>query len=154
MGKMPMQQWYPDTHIADTANLTLEEQGAYRLLMDNMWIKGGHLRDNDKEIARTLRISVKRWQKIKLKLADYLTIELGLITQKRIQKDYQKACETSKKNKENGKKGGQKTAEKLKSTQANALASNGDSATGAPRLHGQARSLGEVINQLELELEP
>ena len=151
MGKMPMQQWYPDAHIADTANLTLEEQGAYRLLMDNMWIKGGSIRNDDKEIARMLRISVKRWQKIRLKLADYLIIELGIISQKRIQKDYKEACEKSKKNAENGKKGGQKTAEKLKSTQANALASNGDSATGAPRLRGQARSLGEVINQLELE---
>lgn len=151
MGKMPMQQWFPDAHIADTANLTLEEQGAYRLLMDNMWIKGGSIRNDDKEIARMLRISVKRWQKIRLKLADYLIIELGIISQKRIQKDYKEACEKSKKNAENGKIGGQKTAEKFKSTQANALASNGDSATGAPRLRGQARSLGEVINQLELE---
>ena len=151
MGKMPMQQWYPDTHIADTANLTLEEQGAYRLLMDNMWIKGGSIRNDDKEIARMLRISVKRWQKIRLKLADYLIIELGIISQKRIRKDYKEACEKSKKNTENGKIGGQKTAEKFKSAQANALASNGDSAIGAPRLRGQARSLGEVINQLELE---
>lgn len=151
MGKMPMQQWFPDAHIADTANLTLEEQGAYRLLMDNMWIKGGSIRNDDKEIARMLRISVKRWQKIRIKLADYLIIELGIISQKRIQKDYKEACEKSKKNTENGKIGGQKTAEKFKSAQANALASNGDSAAGAPRLRGQARSLGEVINQLELE---
>ena len=26
MSKVPMQQWYPDTHIADTANLTLEDR--------------------------------------------------------------------------------------------------------------------------------
>lgn len=151
MGKMPMQQWFPDAHIADTANLTLEEQGAYRLLMDNMWIKGGSIRNDDKEIARMLRISVKRWLKIKLRLADYLIIDLERITQKRIQKDYKKACETSKKNAENGKIGGQKTAEKFKSSQANALASNGDFAHGAPRLRGQARQIGEVLNQLELE---
>lgn len=151
MSKMPMQPWYPDAHIADTANLTLEEQGAYRLLMDNMWIKRGAIRNDDKEIARLLRISVKRWQKIKLKLADYLIIELGIISQKRIQKDYKRACETSKKNAENGKVGGLKTADKFKSAQATALASSGDFATGAPRLRGQARPLGEVINQLELK---
>ena len=150
MSKIPMQQWYPDTHIADTANLTLEEQGAYRLLMDHMWIKGGSIRNDDKEVARMLRISVKRWQKIKLKLADYLIIELGIISQKRLQRDYKRACEISKKNAENGKVGGLKTAEKFKTSQATALASNGDSATYAPRLRGQARPLGEVMNQLEL----
>ncbi len=44
------------------------------------------------------------------------------ITQKRILKDYKKACETSKKNAENGKVGGLKTAEKWKSSQATAPA--------------------------------
>jgi len=151
MSKIPMQQWYPDSHIADTANLTLEEQGAYRLLMDHMWIKGGSIRNDDKEVARLLRISVKRWQKIKLKLADYLVIELGIITQKRILKDYKKACETSKKNAENGKVGGLKTAEKWKSSQATAPANNTDFAPSAPRLPGLARPLSEVVNQLELK---
>ena len=151
MSKMPMQQWYPDAHIADTANLTLEEQGAYRLLMDNMWIKGGCIRNDDKEVARMLRISVKRWKKLKCKLVDYLIIDLGIISQKRVQKDYKRACETSKKNAENGKVGGLKTAEKFKTPQATALAGNGDFAISAPRLRGQARPLGEVINQLELK---
>lgn len=151
MSKIPMQPWYPDTHIADTYNLTLEEQGAYRLLMDNMWVKRGAIRNDDKEVARMLRISVKRWLKIKLRLAEYLIIDLERITQKRLQKDYKEACEKSKKNAENGKIGGQKTAEKFKSAQANALASNGDFAHGAPRLRGQARQIGEVLNQLELK---
>lgn len=150
MSKMPMQPWYPDAHIADTANLTLEEQGAYRLLMDHMWIKGGAIRNNDKEVARLLRISIKRWKKIREQLAEYLILELGIISQKRIQKDYKKACEISKQNKENGKAGGRKTAEKWKNAQATALADEGDSATGAHRLHGQARPLSEVMNQLEL----
>ncbi len=74
MGKIPMQQWYPDAHIADTGTLTLEEKGAYRLLMDHLWIKGVHLQDNDKDVARLLRIPVKKWQKIKVRLSDYLLI--------------------------------------------------------------------------------
>lgn len=151
MSKIPMQQWYPDAHIADTANLTLEEQGAYRLLMDHLWIKGGCIKDNDKEVARLLRISVKRWQKIKRKLADYLIFDEGIITQKRLQKDYQKVCEISKKNAENGKVGGLKTAEKWKSSQATALADVPNSAICQPRLSGQPRLLGEVVNQLELK---
>jgi len=152
MSKMPMQPWFPDAHIADTANLTLEEQGAYRLLMDHMWIKRGAIRNDDKEVARMLRISVKRWQKIKGRLADYLIIDLGIISQKRVQRDYQRACEISKKNAENGKVGGSRTAEKFKTHQATALASSGDFATTAPRLRGQARHIGELLNQPELHL--
>lgn len=151
MSKMPMQQWYPDAHIADTANLTLEEQGAYRLLMDNMWIKGGCIRNDDKEVARMLRITVKRWLKIKQRLGDYLFIDLGIITQKRLQRDYKRACEICKKNAENGKVGGLRTAEKFKTFQATALAGNSDSASSAPRLHGHARHVSELFNQPELK---
>ena len=150
MSKVPMQQWFPDTHIAHTFNLTLEEQGAYRLLMDNMWIKGGSIRDDDKEVARMLRISVKRWQRLKLKLADYLTINMNIITQKRLQEDYNKVRENSKKNSENGKIGGQKTAENWKNAKATALANNDASATSAPRIKGQVRHISELLPQPDL----
>jgi hypothetical protein len=151
MGKIPMQQWYPDAHIADTANLTLEEQGAYRLLMDHMWIKGGSLKNDDKEIARLLRISVKKWQKLKPKLEGYLLIYESILTHKRIQKDYKKACETSKINAENGRLGGLKTAEKWQSSQATALASSTSFAPSARRANGHAKPIGDVLNQLKLE---
>lgn len=147
-----MQQWYPDAHIADTANLSLEEQGAYRLLMDHMWIKGGTLKNDDKEIARLLRISIKKWQKLKPKLEGYLLIWEGVITQKRLQNDYKKACETSKVNAENGRLGGLKTAEKWKSAQATALASSTSLAPSARRANGHAQSLGDVLNHLKLDL--
>ena len=151
MSKIPMQQWYPDTHIADTANLTLEEQGAYRLLMDHMWIKGGTIRNNDKEIARLLRISIKRWKKLKLALADYLVIELGTISQKRLKRDYQNAINKSKTNAANGKLGGMKTAEKWETHQANALANSTAGAGAKRRGGGSSRHISDVVNQLELE---
>lgn len=151
MGKIPMQQWYPDAHIADTGTLTLEEQGAYRLLMDHLWIKGGHLPDNDKDVARLLRVPVKKWQKIKVRLSDYLLIHEGIITQKRLQKDYQSAIKKSAINAQNGGKGGRKTAENWKSNQANALAKDG--AGGGARRHtnGSGRHIGDVLDQLELD---
>ena len=46
---------------------------------------------------------------------------------------------------ENGKIGGQKTAEKLKSVQANALASNGDFATGAHGFVGRRDKLARCL---------
>jgi uncharacterized protein YdaU (DUF1376 family) len=75
-----------------------------------MWIKGSYLKDDDKEMARLLRISIKKWQKIKPKLIDYLIFCDGSITQKRLQRDYQNVCERSKQNAENGRTGGLKTA--------------------------------------------
>lgn len=153
MGKIPMQQWYPDAHIADTALLSLEEQGAYRLLLDNMWIKGGHLPDNDKEIARLLRISVKKWQKLKPSLEDYLLIDKGNITQERLQRDYKSAMDKSKTNAENGRKGGQKTAENWKSNQANAVAKDGGGGRARRRTNGHPQHISASLEKLELELE-
>ncbi len=150
MGKIPMQQWYPDAHIADTGTLTLEEQGAYRLLMDHLWIKGGHLPDNDKEIARLLRIPVKKWQKIKVRLDGYLLIAEGNITQKRLQRDYKSAVNKSKTNAENGRKGGQKTAENWKSNQANAVAKDGGGGRARRRTNGQPQHISASMEKLEL----
>lgn len=150
MGKIPMQQWYPDAHIADTGTLTLEEQGAYRLLMDHLWIKGGHLPDNDKEIARLLRIPVKKWQKIKARLGDYLLIAEGIITQKRLQHDYQYAVQKSRTNAENGRKGGQKTAENWKSGQANAVAKDRGGGGARRRTNGQPQHISASLKKLEL----
>jgi uncharacterized protein YdaU (DUF1376 family) len=151
MGKIPMQQWYPDAHIADTAMLTLEEQGAYRLLLDHLWIKGGHLNDDDKEIARLLRISTKRWLKLKLKLTGYLYFCEGIITQKRLQRDYQSAVRKSAINAQNGGKGGRKTAENWKSSQANAVAKDGKPAGAKRRTNGSGRHIADVLDQLKLE---
>ncbi|MDG1287860.1 MAG: DUF1376 domain-containing protein [Rickettsiales bacterium] len=151
MGKIPMQQWYLDAHISDTGTLTLEEQGAYRLLMDHLWIKGGHLPDNDKDVARLLRIPVKKWQKIKVRLSDYLLIYEGVITQKRLQKDYQSAIKKSAINAQNGGKGGRKTAENWKSTQANAVAKDGAVGGARRRTNGSGRHISDVLDQLELD---
>lgn len=118
MSKMPMQPWFPDSNIADTAMLTLEEQGAYRLLLDHLWIKGGYLKDDDKDTARLLRITTRKWRTLKPRLVPYLCFVDGRITQKRLLLDYNKACEISRKNAENGRKGGLKSAENLKTTQA------------------------------------
>ena len=150
MGTIPMQQWYPDAHIADTALLKLEEQGEYRLLLDHMWIKGGYLKDDDKEVARLLRISTKKWQKIKPKLIDYLIFCEGSITQKRLQRDYKNVCERSKQNAENGRTGGLKTAENWKTLKANAPAQGEASATAKRRGDGSPQKLSGVLEQLEL----
>jgi len=128
-------------------SLPLEEQGAYRLLLDHMWIKGGHLKNDDKEIARTLRITVKKWQKIKPRLAEYLQIDKGNITQKRLQDDYQNAVTRSEINAKDGKTGGLKSAENRKAHQANATAQGDLLAPANQRTHGSTRHIREVLKK-------
>jgi uncharacterized protein YdaU (DUF1376 family) len=154
MGSVPMQQWYPDSHVADTGSLNLEQQGAYRLLMDHMWIKGGCLPDDDQIIARYLRIDVRKWRRLKGELAGFLLIQEGIITQKRLQRDYQDAKSKSKTNAENGAKGGRKTAEKWQIARANALAKDEQGATASRSSNGSGQHIGDVLQQLELEPKP
>lgn len=154
MSKIPMQQWFPDAHIADTALLNLEQQGAYRLLLDNMWIKGGYIKNDDKEIARMLRITVKKWQKVKPFLEDYLLFFEGNITQKRLIYDYYKVIKNKKDNTENGSKGGQKTKEIWEKLQKVATAQDDLFARAEKRIEGSSRHISEVLPHLELKPEP
>ena len=146
--KIPMQPWFPDTHIADTALLNLEEQGAYRLLLDHMWISGGVLEDNDKSIARRLRVSTQKWQKLKQKLATYLMFCEGNITQKRLLDDYENVMKNIKTKIENGGKGGRQTAENWKRLKAGAAAEDDLFAAVKNRSGGSSRSIGEVLGKL------
>lgn len=145
--KVPMQPWFPDTHIADTALLNLEQQGAYRLLLDHMWISGGCLRDDDKAIARRLRISTRKWQKLKEELRDYLTVDEGMITQKRLQTDYAEAVKRSQENAKNGSEGGRKTAENRKRLEAIAAAQGDLLATAERRSNGPTKHISEVLKK-------
>jgi uncharacterized protein YdaU (DUF1376 family) len=38
MSRTPFMPFYPDAYLADTAQLTLEEQGAYMRLLCYLWI--------------------------------------------------------------------------------------------------------------------
>jgi uncharacterized protein YdaU (DUF1376 family) len=145
--KIPMQPWFPDTHIADTALLNLEQQGAYRLLLDHMWISGGCLADDDKAIARRLRISTRKWQRLKQQLADYLIVYEGIITQKRLQDDYAYAIKRSADNAKNGGEGGRKTAENWKRLKANATAEDDLFATAKRRSNGSTKHISEVLEK-------
>ena len=122
MTDLPYMRWFPDTILADTSWLTLEESGAYRILLDNMWINGTWLPDDDKKIARLLRVSPRKWQTIKSNIAHLFFYKDGQFTQKRLAAEIIEARRKLEVWRNNGQKGGLKRAENLKTTQANALA--------------------------------
>ena len=84
--------FFTEAYLADTQHLSLEEQGAYMRLLCFMWMRGGYLRDDDKELSRLLGLHVNKWKKIRETLGAFLQKHPPhLLTQKRLIHEYQKA---------------------------------------------------------------
>lgn len=64
MSKAPSMPLFCGDYLKDTPDLSLEEHGAYLLLLMYTWSNGCRpLPDDDDRIARRLRITKERWQK-------------------------------------------------------------------------------------------
>jgi uncharacterized protein YdaU (DUF1376 family) len=114
MSKLPSMPFLVDKYLADTTKLTLEEHGAYCLLIMHMWKGGGFIDDDDTGNARTLGVTTREWAKIKVRLSPFLIFTGGRITQKRVQEQWNWAIDRSAKQAARGKKGGLANAEKLR----------------------------------------
>ena len=97
---------FVDSYLADTTHLSTEEHGAYLLLLMAMWQRNGSVPDDDKDNARMTGLSLTKWKRTKIRLANLLQIEGGEITQKRLKKEYKYVQEKREKNKQNGALGG------------------------------------------------
>ena len=69
MPRRPWYKWYPADYMADTMFLTLEESGAYRALLDALWIYGP-LPTNPTSLAKVWaqdpRKSARLWTKLRV----------------------------------------------------------------------------------------
>lgn len=107
MSDIPYIPFYPDAFLADTAMLTLEEKGAYFVVLCYMWINGAELPDDDLKLSRILGITPTKWKNLRLNLNHFFSYtENGFLTQKRLKKEWEKANNIRKKYSENGRKGG------------------------------------------------
>jgi uncharacterized protein YdaU (DUF1376 family) len=95
MSKLLSMPFLVDKYLADTDHLSLEEHGAYCLLLFRMWQRGGSLPDQDKDLARMLGVSQNAWKKLKSRLGNFFEFHGGLIMQKRLQKQWNYAMENS-----------------------------------------------------------
>ena len=94
MSRNPYMPLYIEAFLADTAGLTLEEQGAYIRLLCHMWINCGKLVDNNKVIARILGVHVNKWLKIRQNLEGYLPSNPpGYLSNPRLQKELDRVNE-------------------------------------------------------------
>lgn len=76
-------------YIADTQHLSLQQHGAYLLILMTMWRHGGWIDDDDKKLARICKLtSVSRWKKIAPAIRALLVERDGKLSQKRLLKEY------------------------------------------------------------------
>ena len=85
-----MPVWLKDRRAA-VATLTKAEHSAFDYLEMLFWERSGVIPDNDRDIARELRISVKQWQTFRGVLLKQCTVSGGLITHPRIVAEVSKA---------------------------------------------------------------
>ena len=109
----PWYRRFPDNFIAGTVGLTLEEKGAYSLVLDLMYVRGGPVPDEPRYIAGVCNCSVRKWNAIRAKLIDLgkLYVVDGFLTNDRAEKEIENSLKDAQERAENGSKGGFKTAE-------------------------------------------
>jgi len=105
---LPFMRFWPGDYLKDTSDLSVEEHGAYLLVLLHMWQAGGTLPDDDAKNARRLGVSRRNWLRYKEALSPYLTIYGSegqrLITQKRLQVEMNIAVENSARQTEKARK--------------------------------------------------
>lgn len=137
MSARPWYRRFPDNFIGGTASLTLEEKGAYSLVLDLMYVRGGPIPDEPRYIAGVCNCSVRKWKAIRQRLIDLGKIEVvdGCLVNRRAEKEIENAAKTAEQLAENGSKGGNKSAENR------AAASKNNGVAQAPLNHARATQL-------------
>lgn len=82
MNGLPYYKAYPRDFVEGTIGMPFELKGAYRLVLDLIYMQGGALPDDSKYIAGLLGCSVRAWNKYKTQLVegDKIQAENGVIS--------------------------------------------------------------------------
>ncbi len=110
------QPWYrrfPDNFLGGINGLSLEEKGAYSVVIDMIYQRGGPIADEPRYIAGICNCSVRKWNAIRQRLLDLGKLRSidGHLTNDRAEEELEKAAKVAREHAENGSKGGDKSAE-------------------------------------------
>lgn len=123
MSKEPYFPLYVGDYFADTRHLTIEQHGAYLLLLMTMWRHDGSLPNEEKKLARICSVSVKKFRAIWDEISELFDVTDQKISHKRLIIERQKARTLREKRASAGAKGGaHKSLENNDPPQANAKA--------------------------------
>jgi len=119
VSQAPMMPVWPDALLGDTLDLSVEQFGAYLLLLFATWRNNGEpLPDDDAKLARICRCSVPRWRRtMRPAIIRFFVIDGAGLHQKRLEKEWALCAMKREKTKISGAAGGTATAlKKHKST--------------------------------------
>lgn len=114
MSARPWYKRYPSDFIAGTIALNFEEKGAYSIILDLLYDKGGEIDDDPQWTAHILGLSTRKWKLIRDSLIrkGKLFVENGKLSNKRAKKQSKIEEKNSENLSNNGEKGALKTNEK------------------------------------------
>lgn len=102
--------WMPffvGDYLSATGRLTTEQHGAYLLILLDYW-KNGPPPNDDAVLAAIARLSPAAWRKAKPSLIGFFEIRDGLLIQKRVEKERDRATKVTAERSEAGKAGAAK----------------------------------------------
>lgn len=83
-----MAAWMPlywGDYIRKTLHLSLEEHGAYLLLIAAYWERGKALPDDDRYFAKVLKMSTKKWKMVRPIIAEFFDVSEGCWKHERVE---------------------------------------------------------------------
>src|SRR5260221_4485381 len=107
---MPL--WVADFY-SKTYHLSREERGAYLDILMKTWVRNCQpFRDDAKEMALVLGITVKRWLQLRPNLAPFFDLSSGTWRQEKLEKEFAFVSERATITKRNGALGGRPLSNK------------------------------------------
>ena len=105
MSSRPWYKWFAANALVDMARLSLEEVGAYRILLDHLWISGP-MEPSVENLRRIWGVDSRVVRRIYAVVSPYLAHSNGLVDHPKIAEQRAELTEKSKKAKDAGRKGG------------------------------------------------
>jgi uncharacterized protein YdaU (DUF1376 family) len=142
--------WIPffiGDYLADTMHLSLEEHGAYLLLIFHYW-RTGPVPDDPAAIARIMRISTFRSRNVMKTVRGFFEIREGYLFHKRIERDKAKWLAKYAKHQEKSRAGGRASAAARATTGSTTGSTNGASQVQPkPNPSSSSSSIGVPISK-------
>jgi len=103
---LPYYKRFPRDFLDGTIGMSLEEKGAYAIVLDLIFMRDGRLEDNDQYLAGQLGCSVRKWRTIKdvLVVRGKIAVVEGKISNSRADKLLEETRIFVEKQAENGRK--------------------------------------------------
>lgn len=102
---------YVADYMRDTPHLSVEQHGAYFLLIMACWTRGGSLPNDDRQLAQIAKMSAHNWKRHGEIIRQFFRAEGPALTHKRVTEEFQKAQRLSEVRREAGARGGRPRAE-------------------------------------------